>query len=1137
MKKALFKETLRSIKRSKARYISIIAIVALGISFFAGIKATAPDMKDTAAEYFKNNNLMDIQVISPIGLDEEDIAAIEEIDGVDRVMASRFVDGILKSDGRSVGDFDGSEMTCRAFAMDFEEAKSFQKTGKASENYMNRLTLLEGQWPDSPNECVVDNSKFAASEQMAIGKKISLAGDGTDLSNKLKVTEFEIVGIIRTPRYVSFEHGNTNIGSGKLSTSIFIPEENFLFDYYTEACIKVSGADKYTPFTQEYNDVIAPVLERFEAVEDERLPIRAEALKAENLPKVQNGREELEQKQREFDLKIAEGEEKLNQLKTFAEQGESLVSDLKEKFNSSLSAAQRELLDNTSDYNSQYKIWREKKDQLNKAKIELAYLEAAKGEFEEAKRKLETAQATIKSSEESIAALEEMIISAQNSLDRLYEASRDNDVERAIEEVRATLETYQSQLAMNKQKLETAKAEYAENKKKYDEVAVKMKDYDKTVAQVKMAEIELEEAERSLTSGNSDIKLGQLQLTISQYQLQNQIQAAESRLATATETYEQAKVKFDTEKQNAQRQLDKAKSDLTEAENLLESLDTAEWMVMDRDAQPGYEGYGQTADRMNAFAQVFPVFFFLVAAMVCLTTMTRMVEEERTQLGTLKALGYSGFSIISKYMIYSLSASLIGSVIGLALGFVIFPKSIFAAYDIMYEFPPCVIKFKWTYAIIGTFIALMSTGAAAFFACRRELREKPATLMRPKAPKVGKRILLEKITPIWSRMNFTSKVTARNLFRNKKRFITTLIGVAGCTSLLLTGFGLGDSISAIMDKQFGDSGVCKYDVQIVLKEGHSFDSGEPEIMKTVKGSSEISSSLMTRLEIIEGTSESAATDFEINLLVPQNTEKFGEFITLENRKSGDAITLDDSGVVISEEFADQTNTKVGDNIILTVEDKEYTVPVAGITENYTFHYVYMSPALYEKTFGTEPMYNHILASLVDDISVSQKDSLATELMKENGVSAVAYTTQLMDTFKNIIESLNLVVAIFVISAAALAFVVLYNLANINLNERIREVSTLKVLGFRDKETSTYLVRENIILTILGTAIGLFFGIFLHRYVVSIAEVDVVMFGRTIEPLSYVLSAVFSLVFSAAVNFIMHIKLKKVNMVESLKAIE
>ncbi len=1137
MKKALFKETLRSVKRSKARYISIIAIVALGISFFAGIKATAPDMKDTAAKYFKENNLMDIQVISPIGFDDEDIAAIEGIKGVDRVMPSRFVDGILKSDGRSVGDFDGSEMTCRAFAMDFEEAKKFQETGEASENYMNRITLLEGQWPDSPNECVVDNSKFAASEQMAIGKKISVAGDGTDLSNKLAVTEFEIVGIVRTPRYVSFEHGNTNIGSGKLSTSIFIPEENFLFDYYTEACIKVAGADEYMPFTEEYNNVIAPVLERFSAVEDERLPIRAEALRIENEPKVLEGETELAQKQREYDQKITDGEAKIKLLKDFAEQGEAMVNELKEKFNASLSAAQRELLNSTGDYNAQYKIWREKKDELNKAKIELAYLEAAKDEFQEAKRKLETAQATIKSSEETIATLEEAIISAQNSLDRLYEASRDNDVERAIEEVRATLETYQVQLANSKKKLEEAKAEYEVNKKKYDEIAVKMKDYDKTVAQVKAAEIELEEAERSLTSGNSDIKLGQLQLTISQYQLQNQIQAAESRLTTATESYNTAKAKFDTEKAKAQEQLNKAKSELAEAKDLLASLDTAEWMVLQRDDQPGYEGYGQTADRMNAFAQVFPVFFFLVAAMVCLTTMTRMVEEERTQLGTLKALGYSSVSIISKYMIYSLSASLIGSVVGLLLGFYIFPKSIFAAYDIMYELPPCVIKFKWSYALIGTLIALLSTGAAAFFACRKELREKPATLMRPKAPKVGKRIFLEKITPVWSRMNFTSKVTARNLFRNKKRFITTLVGVAGCTSLLLAGFGLGDSISAIMDKQFGDDGVCRYDVQIVLKNGYSLENGEPEIMKAVKGSSEITDSLMTRLEIIDGTSKSTDANFEVNLMVPQDTSKLPEFINLENRKSGEALPLDDSGVVISEEFADQTNTQVGGNIVLIVDDREYTVPVSGIAENYTFHYIYMSPGLYEKTFGMQPEFNHILASLAEDVSVSQKDTLATELMKEDGVSAVAYTTQLMDTFNNIIESLNLVVAIFVVSAAALSFVVLYNLANINLNERIREVSTLKVLGFRDKETSAYLVRENIILTILGTAIGLFFGIFLHKYVVSIAEVDVVMFGRTIEPLSYILAAVFSVVFSAVVNGIMHVKLKKVDMVESLKAIE
>lgn len=1137
MKKALFKETLRSVKRSKARYISIIAIVALGISFFGGIKATAPDMKDTAAQYFKDNNLMDIQVISPVGFDDEDIAAIEKISGIDRVMPSRFVDGILKSDGRSIGDFDGSEMTCRAFEMDFEEAENFQETGKASENYMNRITLLEGQWPDSPNECVVDNSKFSASEQMAIGNKISIVGDESDLSNKLAVTEFEIVGIVRTPRYVSFEHGNTNIGSGKLSTSIFIPKENFLFDYYTEACIKVSGTDNYMPFTTEYNNAIAPVLERFEAVENERLPIRVEALRAENEPKVRDGETKLAQKQKEYDEKIAQGEKQLNQLKEFAEQGEVKVNELKEKFNASLSDAQKELLNSTGDYNEQYKIWREKKDELNKAKIELAYLESAKDEFEEAKRKIEAADATIKSTEKTIASLEEAVVTTQNTLDRLYESINDNDAQRAIEEVKATLATYQKQLADNKQKLKEAKAEYEVNKKKYDEIAVKMKDYDKAVAQVKTAEIELEEAERSLTSGNSDIKMGQLQLSISQYQLQNQIQAAESRLSTATETYNSAKAKFDKEKAKAQEQLDKAKAELNEAKNLLANLDTAKWMVLEREDQPGYKGYGQTADRMNAFAQVFPVFFFLVAAMVCLTTMTRMVEEERTQLGTLKALGYSGVSIVSKYMIYSLSASLMGSIIGLLLGFYIFPKSIFAAYDIMYELPPCVIKFKWSYAVIGTLIALLSTGAAAFFACHRELREKPATLMRPKAPKVGKRILLEKITPIWSKLNFTSKVTARNLFRNKKRFITTLIGVAGCTALLLTGFGLGDSISAIIDRQFGNDGICNYDVQIILKEGYSLKDGEPEIMNTIREKSEITNSLMTHTEIIEGTSENTDVTFEVNLLVPQNSEKLSEFINLNNRKSKKSIPLDDSGVIISEEFADQTNTKVGEKIILTVDGKEYSVTVSGIAENYTFHYAYMSPVFYEKTFGTEPEFNHILGTLKKDIDVSQKDTLATELMKTDGVNAVAYTTQIMDTFNNIIKSLNLVVAIFIISAAALSFVVLYNLSNINMNERIREISTLKVLGFRDKETSAYLVRENIILTIIGTAVGLFIGIFLHKYVVSIAEVDVVMFGRTIEPLSYVLAAVFSAVFSAIVNGIMHIKLKKVNMVESLKAVE
>lgn len=1137
MKKGLLKETMRSIERSKARYISILAIVALGISFFAGIKATAPDMKDTAEKYFKENNLMDIQVISPIGLENGDIEAIREIPGVASVMPSRFVDGILKSEGKSVGDIDGSEMTCRAFSMNFEEAKKFQETGAASENYMNRITLLEGQWPDSPNECVVDNSKFAAADQMAIGKKISVVGDRADLSGKLSVTEFEIVGIVRTPRYISFEHGNTNIGSGKLSTSIFIPAENFLFDYYTEACIKVAGAGECQPFTKEYNDIVNPVIERIKSVESARVPLRAETLRVELTPKVLSGESEIAVKQAEFDRKIASGEEKLKELKDFAVRGEDKINELKQKFNDSLSAAQREIMSNTSNYNAQYKVWRQKKDELNQAKVRLAYLEAYKDEFDSINRKLEAGKATINNAEKSITALEEGIVTAQNSLERLYSLTIDNDVERTIEEVRATLAIYQSQLSDKKKELASAQAEYNSNKKRYDEIAVQMKDYDKSVAKVKAAEIELEEAERQLSSGNSDIKLGQLQLSIAQSQLQSQIQAAEAQLISAEENYNAALTKFEAEKANAQAQLDRAKAELAEAQDLLSGLDTASWMKLTRDNQPGYKGYGQTADRMDAFAQVFPVFFFLVAAMVCLTTMTRMVEEERMQMGTLKALGYSNGDIVSKYLIYSLSASLIGSAVGLLLGFYIFPKSIFAAYDIMYELPPCVIKFKWTYAVTGTLVASLSTGAAAFAACYNELREKPASLMRPKPPKGGKRIFLERITPLWNRMNFTSKVTARNLFRNKKRFVTTLVGVAGCTALLLTGLGLGDSIAAIMDKQFGDGAVCNYDVQIVLKEGDALAENSKNLMNTLKSRSEIKDVMLSRQEIINGTSERADLEFEVNLIVPENTQKIGEFITLKDRKTGKLLPLDDNGVIISEEFADQTNTKIGENITLIVNGREYKVAVSGIAENYTFHYAYMSPALYSRMFGKQPEFNHALGTLTDDINASQKDILANDLMKTQGVSAVAYITQIMETFDNIIKSLNLVVAIFVVSAGALSFIVLYNLANINLNERLREVSTLKVLGFRNNETSSYLVRENIILTIAGTLLGLFFGIFLHRYVVSIAEVDIVMFGRSIEPLSYVLSALLSFVFSAVVNVIMHYKLKKVNMVESLKAVE
>ena len=1170
MKKSLFKETLRSIDRSKARFISIIAIVALGISFFAGTKATAPDMKETAEIYFNESNLMDARVISPVGLTDEDIKALEQIEGVDTVMPSRFVDGILKIDGKSLGDIDGSEMTCRAMSLDFEAAKDFGNNGTASDDYMNRVTLVEGQWPSKPNECVVDGSSLSAPEQFKIGQKFSLAGDGTNIENKLNVTEFTITGIVMTPLYLSFERGNTNIGSGKLGTFIYVSDDVFNFDYYTEAYLTVAGADNYSPYTEEYTNFVTPILDKIEEVASVRLPIRVEEVRAEYGPKVADGEITLQQKQAEYDEKVKNGEKEVQELKDKAANGQAQIDEMKAKFNASLTDAQKELLSNSNEHSAQYELWRQKQNEFNKTKIELAKYANADKELASAKSELDSAKTQIETSQNTVNELKGLITKTQESLDHFKNMQNESKEQirdwiensglppEQIEEMLETLNSftavgtaeemiaylepilddYEKQLDENQAQLDAAKVEYNKKYAEYQEAYAEYQKYLDAQSDLTAAEIELKEAERQLNSAGVDIQLAQLELSMSQKQLQSEIQLAETQLAAAQAAAETADETFANEKAAAEKELTKAKYDLNEAKDLLASLGTVEWMIQDRDDQPGYTGYGQTADRMAAFAQVFPIFFFLVAALVCLTTMTRMVEEERTQLGTLKALGYSSGSIAAKYLIYAISASLIGSVIGLLLGFYIFPKAIFAAYGIMYELPPCVIRFKWSYAVIGTIISLFATTAASFLACRKELRENPARLMRPKAPKKGKRILLEKIGFIWSRLNFTSKVTARNLFRNKKRFITTLIGVAGCTALLLTGFGLGDSISAIMDNQFAEGGVCNYDVQIVLSDRYSLTDGRPEVMNNIENRSEIKTSMMTQMEVIDGTSDRTEDVLEINLLVPENAVSLSEFVKLQNRQTGENVTLGDDGVIITEKFANQTETKVGDNItIITADGKEVSVPVSGIVENYTFHYVYMSPAFYEKTFGSEPSFNYVTAILNDNVDSAQKETLATELMKVSGIDAVAYTTQIIDTFEQIISSLNLVVGIFILAAGALSFVVLYNLSNINLNERVREVATIKVLGFRDNEVSTYIVRENIILTIIGTVLGLILGIFLHSYVVTVAEVDVVMFGRSIEPLSFVFAAILSLVFAAIVNFIMHFKLKKVNMVESLKAVE
>lgn len=561
---------------------------------------------------------------------------------------------------------------------------------------------------------------------------------------------------------------------------------------------------------------------------------------------------------------------------------------------------------------------------------------------------------------------------------------------------------------------------------------------------------------------------------------------------------------------------------------------TNTWYYIDRTRNSGYTEFRDDAARMDAIASVFPFFFFAVAALVSLTTMTRMVDEERTQIGSLKALGYSRRSIAMKYTAYAAMASVLGGIAGLLIGFQLFPRVIYNAYLIMNRLPPIHPPFRMELAWITLLTAVAGTSLAALLAILTSLHATPATLMRPKAPKIGKRVFLEKIHFIWKRMGFIEKVTARNLFRYKKRFFMTVIGIAGCTALILTGFGLKDSISGLVDKQYGE--IMKYDLQIVF-ENTVEDPQTDTTYSWLSESSEIKSITPISAQSTKVVSPEKADTLQATLIVPSNIDDFFTYADLHTRVGKKALSFSDEGVILTEKLAYLKNVGVGDKITLQgIDDKNISVKVAGICENYIYHYIYMTPALYEKLFGGHPPVTAAFAKLTDTSTEAIND-LKDTLMKQSNIAGTIFVPLVKGEFGNIFTSLNYVILVLIMSAFALAMVVLYNLTNININERIREIATIKVLGFYDMEVSTYVFRENAIITILGAGFGLVLGVFLHSFVVQTAEIDMIMFGRNIAPVSFLISFALTVLFSLLVNVIMHFYLRKISMVESLKSIE
>ncbi len=1170
--KVLITDALRTVQKTQSRFFSIIAIVALGVSFFTGMNATAPDMYDTMRDYALKTNMADIQIISTAGLTDNDVAVIQSINGIESVVGEKFVDGVVKVNGEPISDTDGSELTIRALPLDLTKLAN-ANAGYDDRSFMNRPQLIKGSWPSSPNQCLIDESALSTPDEFEIGATLSIEGENKDLTKSLKNQQFTVVGIIRTPLYISYERGYTTIGTGKLGTFMYIPSENFLDDYYSVMYIKIAGSDKLDPYSKAYDNHIGQYIDYINSISPEMLTNRVRSLKAQYASEVSAAEIEYAQAKTDVTAKLAAAEEQMNEILDMAENGDQKLLEFKQKYNDKASEAANAIDSGKLEHSTQYAQWEAKMKEYNETKALLKQYENAEQEYNSAKTELNVAKLQVSSMSSTVDYLSDLIVTTRSALDNFEETQSggvDGMIDRfqqsglAGEEVDQIISTIRTMTAVGTAKemaaymepqlqdleikLASAKKDLADAKTTLAEKEAELKQAEQMIAKLKQAESQMEaaeqqlaDAEKQLTNAGYDIQFGELEVLTQLSDMKNQINLYESSVAMAKEKAATIKEEFEAGKQKAEAELESARLQLEDAKQFLLNLDSAKWTVADRDeALLGFEGYGQAADRAAALSAVFPWFFFLVAALVCFNTMTRMIEEDRTRLGTFKALGMTDIEIMSKYLIYSLLASFIGSVAGSVVGFIIIPYAGTTGFQIIFDMPTVLMSYRFSYAIPGILISVAITVFAAYQTCHKSLTVVPSTLMRSKAPVSGKKIILENIPFIWKRLSFTWKVTLRNVFRNMKRFVMATLGVAGCTALLVAGFGLNDSLNATLDNQFiSDDRIWSYDMQIVLNGSFDITMEECEGYNAVKNNSMIQSATLSYMKVYNAVSDDGDKTLETYLLVPEDTSALGNYINLRERGKDVHHLLSDSGAIITEKLARDLDLGPGDYVNLKIsDDQTVKIPVAAITENYAFHYVYISKGLYSSLFGTNPKYNYVTANLaIDNISNEQKVNLTKTLLDEYEISAVAFTDQIQDSFSNILDSISYIVIILIVSAGLLAFIVLYNLSIINITERIKEIATLKVLGFDDMEVSAYIFRENVILSIIGMIEGLLAGILLHKLVIALAEVDIIMFGRDITFVSFIYSLALAFGFSMFVNVVLHKKLQKVNMVESLKSVE
>ena len=1061
-------DAVREIRFTFSRFLSILVLSALAVAFLAGLRTTAPDMEYTADNYYDRTHMMDGYVISTLGLTQEDLDALAQEAGIQEVEGGMSLDATARDAIVSV--------------------RSLPET-------LNLLEVTEGRLPQAADECVTE-SLLMVELGLEVGDTLELTLD-EDNADSLTRTTYTVVGVVNSPLYVGSDRGSSSLGGGTVDAFLYVSGENFNLDYYTEAYFTLDGLAALDSYSQEYEDRLEDYLDGLDGLADQRAQLRYDTLVADAQAEIADGEAQLADARQE----LADAEAELADARAELDDGWSSYYDGVDTLDREIADARQTLAQALAD--------------LQDGEAELA---DGQSQYDDGLAQYRQGLADY---EDNLAALDEQ----QAALDEgyaQYEAALapyvgtpyyDAMVEQLAPQ-KAQLDAAQAQLDEGYAQLEAGKAQLDASKAVLDETAQTLAD----------ARAELDDGWSEYNDGlatlNQEEADGRAELADALTELED----GESEYADGLAEYEDARADAETE-------IADGEAELADARQALADLDGCEWYVLGRTTNSGFAGYSQDAERVGNLANVFPVIFFLVAALACLTTMTRMVEDQRTEIGALKAMGFSRLSISKKYIGYAFWASLLGGLVGLAVGCTLVPAVIANAFQIMYNVPSLEFKLQPAVCVIAVLAAVACTTGAALWACLSTLIDTPANLMRPKAPKAGKRVFLEYIKPVWKRLSFTWKVTMRNLFRYQRRFWMTVIGIGGCTALIVTGFGLHDSIFAILDKQFDE--ISLYDATASLTDEGS--QAPEEVLAYLDQSPAVDRALLCYQSAADVSASGAA--YSAYLLAVDDPAQLEQFIHLRHRQSSDPVDFTDGGVVITEKLAELLEVSVGDTVTLDNGDDRVEAAVTDVVENYVYHYVYLTDGCYEALFGQPPEDNTVLVAYADGIGQAQSDQVSADLMAMDQVASYSYIATIRDSFTDSMNAINYAVVIIILAAAALAFVVLYNLTNINITERTRELATLKVLGFYDRETTAYVYRENVFLTLFGIVLGLVLGRFLHAWMVVTVEVDLVMFGRTAPLYAYLLAAALTVVFSVVVNIAAHFRLKKVDMVESLKTVE